>query len=90
MKRTSRLRDLMSRPLPRPDLGFFWQLITAFTLITALVGGGMVLAGRAAFKRLDSFVQDRFSTAGLWADRLAGHYEESGSWEGVDALIQAH
>ena len=87
MKRTSRLRDLMSRPLPRPDLGFFWQLITAFTLITALVGGGMVLAGRAAFKRLDSFVHDRFSTAGLWADRLAGHHEESGSWEGVDALI---
>jgi signal transduction histidine kinase len=71
----------------KPDLGLFWQLIIAFTLITALVGGGMFLAGRVALGRLDSFVRDEFTPARLWAERLAGYYGEQGNWEEVESLI---
>jgi two-component system sensor histidine kinase BaeS len=87
MKRAPSLSSLVPGHWRKPDLGFFWQLIIAFSLITALTGGGMFVAGRVAFTRLESIVRDRFSPARLWADRLAGYYDGQGSWEQVDALI---
>ena len=90
MKRVSRLSTLVARPWQKLDLGFFWQLIIAFTLITAIVGGGMFLAGRVALGRLDSFVRARFSLASFWADRLGSYYDGQGGWGGVDALIAGY
>ena len=90
MKRVSRLSTLIARPWRKLDLGFFWQLIIAFTLITAIVGGGMFLAGRVALGKLDSLVRAGFSPASLWADRLASYYGGQGGWEGVDALIAGY
>ena len=87
MKRAPSLSSLMPGNWQRPDLGFFWQLIIAFALITALTGGGMFLAGRVALTRLESIVRDRFSPAHLWADRLASYFDGRGSWEQVDSLI---
>jgi len=87
MKRAPSLSSPVARHWRKPDLGFFWQLIIAFSLITALTGGGMFLAGRVALTRLESTVRDRFSPAHLWADRLASYYDPQGGWENVDALI---
>ena len=73
------------------SLGFFWQLIIAFALVTILVGGGMFLAGRAALNKLDPFARDTTpATARLWADRLAAYYGQQSSWEGVDTLIAGY
>ena len=48
----------------------------------------MLLAGRAALNRLEPFARDRYvGTSYLWADRLAGYYDQQGDWEGVAALI---
>lgn len=72
----------------RISLRFFWQLIIAFVLVIALVGGGMSLAGRAALNRL---TRDEIPTMSrLWASRLANYYEEQSSWEGVEALIAGY
>ncbi|MFQ6102226.1 MAG: sensor histidine kinase [Anaerolineae bacterium] len=72
-------------------LRFFWQLIIAFALVTILVGGGMFLAGRAALNRLEPLARDRYAVViRLWTDRLAGYYDQWGSWEGVDTLIAAY
>jgi len=67
-------------------LRFFWQLAIAFTLITVLVAGGMFLAGRIALRKL----ADAPVPANLWADRLAGYYEQRGGWEGVDGMIAGY
>lgn len=67
-------------------LRFFWQLAIAFTLITVLVASGMFLAGRIALHKLANAP----AVASLWADRLAGYYEQRGSWEGVDAIIAGY
>lgn len=95
MKRDSRFAVLiaifMAKVRRKFDYRFFWQLIAAFSLITALVGGGMLLAGRVALGRLESFARDRPSSAPrLWADRLASYYDERGDWEKVDALIAGY
>ena len=90
MKPISNSGAFTPRNWRKPNLGLFWQLIIAFTLITTLVAGGMLMAGRAAFSRFDSFVQDRFSPVQLWTSRLASYYGEQGSWEQVDALIAGY
>jgi len=73
------------------SLRFFWQLLTAFALVTVLVGGGMFLAGREALNRLEPFARDRASSAARpWADRLAGYYDQHSGWDGVDTLIAGY
>ena len=70
---------------------FFWQLIIAFALVILLAGGGMLLAGRAALSNLESFARDHSPVMmRLWADRLAGYYDQQSSWEGVDSLIAGY
>ena len=70
---------------------FFWQLIIAFTLVIILVGGGVFMAGRAALNRLEPFAHDRPQVmTRIWADRLAGYYDQQSSWEGVATLIAGY
>jgi len=70
---------------------FFWQLVIAFVLIILLVGGGILLAGRAALSNLESFTRDHpLVITRLWTDRLAAYYEQQSSWEGVDTLVAGY
>jgi signal transduction histidine kinase len=74
--------------MPNLHLRFFWQLLIAFVLVIILVGGGVLLAGRAALNKLGPFAHDRSpAMTRLWADRLASYYDRQGSWEGVVSLI---
>ena len=69
-------------------VGFFWQLLVAFALVTLLAAGGTFLAGRLTLRRLESFGGGEApALLRLWAERLAGYYGQHGSWEGVDAMI---
>ena len=75
----------------RPHVRFFWQLILAFVPVILLAGGGTLLAGRLALKRLESFALDNPQvTTRLWVDHLSGYYARQGSWEGVEALIAGY
>jgi len=72
-------------------VGFFWQLLVAFALVTLLAAGGTFLAGRLTLRRLESFGGgEPPALMRLWADRLAGYYGQHGSWDGVDALIAGY
>ena len=74
-----------------PHVRFFWQLILAFVVVILLAGGGTVLAGRLALKRLESFARENPQvTTRLWVDHLASYYGRQGSWEGVDDLIAGY
>jgi signal transduction histidine kinase len=69
-------------------LRFFWQLILAFVLIIFVTGGGTILAGRLALRRLENYTRENPpAMTSLWVDRLANYYARRGSWEGVEALI---
>jgi signal transduction histidine kinase len=72
--------------MPKLHFRFFWQLLIAFVLIIILAGGGVFLAGRVAVNRLGPFTHE----AHLWASRLAGYYDQRGSWEGVDTMIAGY
>lgn len=73
----------------RLQFHFFWQLVVAFTLITVLVSGGIVIAGRSALQA--SFAPENLPlNLRLWFERLAAYYERHGSWDGVDAMIAAY
>jgi len=77
--------------MPKLHLGFFWQLLIAFVLIIILAGGGVFLAGRVALNRLGPFASGRVvTTTHLWANRLADHYDQRGSWDGVATLITGY
>ncbi len=72
----------------RIHIRLFWQLILAFVLIILVAGGGTVLAGRVALRRLESYTRENPpAMASLWADRLANYYARAESWEGVEGLI---
>jgi signal transduction histidine kinase len=72
----------------RPAIRFFWQLIASFAVVILLVGVGMFIAGRVALYGLARF--GPMPTSTLWADRLATYYEEHGSWDGVQTLIETY
>ncbi|MDY6877836.1 MAG: HAMP domain-containing sensor histidine kinase [Chloroflexota bacterium] len=75
----------------RFHIRLFWQLLIAFALVIILVGGGMFLAGRAALNRLEPLARDKYTVVThIWADRLAGYYEQQGGWAGVDALVAGY
>jgi len=75
----------------RSRIRLFWQLIIAFALVIALVGGGMAVAGRFAMHELMPFTRDRSAVmARILADRLAYYYDDQGSWKGVDALFAGY
>lgn len=70
---------------------FFWQLIIAFGVVIVLAAGGVLLAGRIALDNIEFFMDDGLPLATrLLADRLASYYNQEGSWEGVDSLIDSY
>lgn len=75
----------------RLQVRLFWLLLAAFGLVILLLGGGLLVAGRAALEQAQgppyvaTFVQ-----AGPWSDRLASFYEQNGGWEGVAEMIAGY
>jgi len=79
----ARLRERFGR--------LFWQLVLAFAAIIVLAGGGIFLAGRDALHRLESWVEEGpRGTSHLWADRLAGYYEQHRDWNGVETMFASY
>ena len=73
---------------PKFYLRFFWRLIAAFVLVIICVGGGVLLAGRAALSAMEELVgQDSIQIRILWSTRLTEYYEQNGSWDGVESLV---
>jgi len=71
------------------DIRFFWQLITAFAVVTVLVWGGMFLAGRHALAKLEDVVRTRADSISVaWASRLSDYYAGHSGWEGVGSLLE--
>lgn len=76
---------------PLRRLGLFRQLVLAFLMTTFVVGIGLQLSSRAAFRSLEvALRQDPPAQAVLWLDRLAGYYESRGTWDGVDAMVASY
>ena len=70
------------------DVRFFWQLITAFSVVTVLVWGGMFLAGRSALAKLEAVVRSRSDSISVaWVDRLSVYYAGHDGWEDVGPLL---
>ncbi len=91
MARQTRQSNITKSKIKRFHVRFFCQLVIAFVLIILLVGGGILLAGRAALSNLESFTRDHpLVITRLWTDRLAEYYGQQSSWEGVDTLIAGY
>ena len=74
---------------PKFYLRFFWRLIAAFVLVIICVGGGVFLAGRAALSAMEELAgQDSGLISSLWSDRLSSYYEQHGSWDRVESLVE--
>jgi signal transduction histidine kinase len=91
MKRDSRWRAFWEKARRALDVRFFGQLLIAFSLVVVLVAVGLTLAGRAALNRVEPFIRDKAPPAtNPWADRLAGYFEQQGSWDGVEAMVAGY
>jgi len=75
----------------RLKLNFFWQLSIVFISITLGMGLTMFVVGRLTFNRLESGF-DYIAPRGisLWNERIGQYYEQQGSWEGVQAMIDGY
>jgi signal transduction histidine kinase len=85
-------RDSIQAKIRRKfHLGFFGQLMAAFSLIILLIGAGMYLVGHLAWNNLEPFSRsDALTLTRAWADHLADYYNEQGSWAGVDGVIAGY
>ncbi|MGC9357106.1 MAG: sensor histidine kinase [Anaerolineae bacterium] len=85
------IRSVLGRAWRHFNPRIFWQMLLAFVLVTLLTAVGLYLAGRRAINEAENVVQDQVSFPHqLWADRLAGYYEDTGSWESVEAMIATY
>lgn len=71
------------------NLGFFWQLLLAFTLVALMTSVGIVWAGRRAVRHTRDYFQENppWPMRQLWAANLSKYYAEHESWEGVQERI---
>lgn len=79
----------MTRTRPKFQLRFFWQLISAFSLIILLVVGGMFLASQLIFNYwLSAGSETQFMR--LWSTRLGGYYTRQDGWQGVETMLAGY
>jgi signal transduction histidine kinase len=75
--------------MPNLHSRFFRQLLIAFVLVIILSVGAVLLTDRIVLSGWGGpFAPDLSpTTTGVWVNRLADHYRQQGSWEGLVSLI---
>jgi two-component system OmpR family sensor kinase/two-component system sensor histidine kinase BaeS len=87
----SRARAALDRTWRYFNLRIFWQMLLAFVLVTMLTAVGLYLAGRRAINDTADALRNNLSPAhDLWAERLAGYHEGTGTWSDVEEMIAAY
>lgn len=73
------------------NLGFFWQLLLAFTLVTVMTSVGILLAGRRAMDHTRDYYRANppWALQRFWAMNLGEYYGKHGTWNGVQQEIES-
>lgn len=86
-----RVRNFMNSIRHSLNLGFFWQLLLAFSLVALMTSVGIFIAGRRAVDHTRDFFRENlpWSQPRLWAARLGEYYAENRSWAGVQEALES-
>jgi signal transduction histidine kinase len=73
------------------NLGFFWQLLLAFSLVALMTSVGIFLAGRRALDNTRDYYRHNppWPLQRFWAANLGEYYAKRGSWEGVQQMLES-
>ncbi len=83
------IRDFMNSIRSSLNLGLFWQLLLAFSLVALMTSVGIFIAGRRAVDNTRDYYRENppWPLQQFWAKNLGEYYAEHGSWDGVQERI---